>query len=99
MSRHVKDAALRRYGLTLDDNDVAGIQAQCRSGRRLLHVHERDNHGPTEHHAVVVRGVAMCVACRAGTILTVLPRDRLPLDGETAIAAAFRRAMGRGVEA
>ena len=96
MSQHVKDAALHRYGVDLNDADIAAIDAQCRSGRHLLRRFERDNYGPSEHHTVRVGRISLCVVVVRGRIMTVLPPHWLEPEGETAIGAAFRRAISNG---
>ena len=92
MSAHLRQQARARYGLELTDGDVDEIHAQCRSGCSLLHVHERHPDGPSEHHIARVRGVRLLVLYLRGRVVTALPRDQLP-PNETALAAAFRRAM------
>ena len=93
MSTHLKDQARARYGVDLSDADVETITAQCRSGRGLLRTHERHPNGPSEHHLVTVRGARMCAVRVNGRVVTILPRDWLDHDDDTALAAAFRRAM------
>jgi hypothetical protein len=94
MSAHLRQQALRRYGIELTDADVDEIHAQCRAGRHLIRSFRGNRiDGPSDHHGVVVRGVRMCAVLKRGVVATVLGPDWLQHDDDTAIAAAFRRAM------
>jgi hypothetical protein len=99
MMGHIRGQALDRYGIQLHCSDVFDIAVQCRSQRGLHSVQVNHPKGRTEKHIVIIRGVRMLAVFRNGLVVTVMPREDLPLDGETAIAAAFRRAMAQGVEA
>jgi hypothetical protein len=98
MMGHIKGQALDRYGIQLHCSDVFDIAVQCRSQRGLHSVQVNHPKGRTEKHIVIIRGVRLLAVFRNGLVVTVLPPDHFPLDDETAIGVAFRRALRRGVE-
>jgi hypothetical protein len=88
MTTHIKDAALKRYGVVLTDRDLDRMNEQCRTGRHLL----RSFSNATEHHEVFVHGIQMVAVFRGGEVVTVFPRHWLRGSGPTALAVAFRKA-------